>query len=505
MLYGVVAAAVRPPSPPHTLSPSPHPLPMDREKLQDAISGNRNFTATRKASLYSNFARLEDSNPDGYEANIIAWREVLETALKDGAFADKTCIEAGPELIKDLNDSHNGVPLSLDRVFDAMVADHSLMPLSEFVSAYSSSPQPRSLLSIPFRVFGWAANRVFHRTWASIDAAHGTLKHEKYVSMPAVQTHAARIVGRLIGAAEERGNSQPAQVFTFGQVRELVDPTFSELDIQCGLSLANATKQVQYDASRNVVKLARAGRIDDTDVAITSLRTHIDELGKREQALSAQILQHEQTARDKLKVNRKAAKIALQKKQLVEKSYDRTLALLDQLETVMQKIDDASDNKQALAALHSSSAVLHQLNQATDVEAVDDVVEQLQDAAAHTDEVTSSLADLSLDNADKQLEDMDLDTELEQMEEEERAKGLKLPDVPTHKIGENSKIEKTHKVGKNPKVGETRKVGKTTKVGETRKVGETPQVGETPKVGQPSAPEQERREEISNQGEEIEA
>jgi charged multivesicular body protein 7 len=52
--------------------------------LLDYILAHPLFPARRLPSLYADFRRLKDSNPDGYEANIIAWQKVLTQAVREG-------------------------------------------------------------------------------------------------------------------------------------------------------------------------------------------------------------------------------------------------------------------------------------------------------------------------------------------------------------------------------------------------------------------------------------
>ena len=52
--------------------------------IQDAITQNKLFTETRIPSLYSDFKKLEQINPDGYEANLIAWKLLIQQLFHGG-------------------------------------------------------------------------------------------------------------------------------------------------------------------------------------------------------------------------------------------------------------------------------------------------------------------------------------------------------------------------------------------------------------------------------------
>lgn len=412
---------------------------MDRRVLQESIAQNKHFTASRKVSLYSNFSRLEDTNPDGYEANIAAWKEVLEDALRLGAFADSTCIEAGSELVAGLRDAQNGTPLSLHSVIDRMVEEGTLVPLSEFRRIYPVTPR-RGVLARSSSMVGWAFNALLSRnSWSSKDAKGdgAALRKEKYVDIRAVTRGCRDVIDALKASAANQGNTALAKTFSEAQVHDLFPDKYSKLDLECYLAYAASKHWVQFNKELDVIKLVDAGPISDVDSTVTKLRSQILELTKREQAIASNIKECELKARDAVGSNRKVAKSFLQKKQGLEKSLDTTIAALDQLETMLQKIDSASDNRQAYDALLSSSKILNELNKGLSVDDVDDLKDHLFEAAADTDEVTSSLAELNLGKTavDRELDDLELDKEMEQMEQEEISKTVdeRLPVVPKHK------------------------------------------------------------------------
>lgn len=411
---------------------------MDRRKFQESIAQNRHFTPSRKVSLYSNFSRLEDTNPDGYEANIAAWKEVLEDSLQNGAFVDSTCIEAGPELIAGLRDAHNGTPLSLHSVIDRMVEEGTLIPLSEFRSAYPATPR-RGIIARSSSIIGWAFNILLSRKSWSSRAEGNALRKEKYVDIREVALGCQRVIDTLISSAANQGNTALSKTFSEAQVCELLGDQYSQLDLECYLAYASSKGLVQFNKELDVIKLMDAGPISDVDSTITKLRSQISELTKREHAIAQSIEECEQNARGALKTNRKVAKSFLQKKQGLEKSLDTAMGALDQLETMLQKIDSASDNRQAYEALFSSSKVLKELNNGLSVDDVDDLRDNLSEAVADTDEVTSSLADLNIEKSavDRELDNLELDKEMEQMEQEEIAKSISsLPSAPKHSLAE---------------------------------------------------------------------
>lgn len=419
---------------------------MDRKKLQEAIAHNSHFTPSRKVSLYSNFARLEETNPDGYWANVDAWKQVLEDAVGNHAFEDTTCISAGPELTAKLSDASNGTPLSLGCVLDTMVADGTLMPLPDFKRTYLETPQK----SYASRAFGWALGKVVGNT-SFTSAANDTgdvLKQEKYVDVSVLKSVSKKFRDELNHLSAKRGNTQSAKIFDVRELYDTLQDQYSSVDIDCCLALASYNQEVYYNASEGLVKLRSAGPITDVDVNILGLNRHVQEVYLRELTLRNQISQLDEQARAAIKQgDRRGAKLLLQKKSVVEKSQERTVAVIDQLETVLQKIDDASDNKQSYDAFQASSALLKKVNAGVSVEDMDEVMESIHDEIATTNEVTSQLSDLTINNsADHAVNELELDEELEQMAKEEGDKKVAhMPSVPQHKPATSEQPASAHK------------------------------------------------------------
>lgn len=78
----------------------------------------------RLSALYSDFARLKSTNPDGYRANVSAWTAALTRASRAGIIPSSSLlsIRAGDELARDLQDRTLGRPAALDAVFVGIVS-----------------------------------------------------------------------------------------------------------------------------------------------------------------------------------------------------------------------------------------------------------------------------------------------------------------------------------------------------------------------------------------------
>lgn len=154
------------------------------------------FTKSRMHSLYSDFRKLEESNPEGFTANISAWSAALISALATrDFFPDATTISAGPNLISLFEHSQHGTPLALDTVFDELVKQGSLIPLQQFLnpsrmSIYYQKSWYSSLVPTPKSVFSWALTKsgIYDSSWHSAEnKLQGSLKKERYVSVSCLE------------------------------------------------------------------------------------------------------------------------------------------------------------------------------------------------------------------------------------------------------------------------------------------------------------------------------
>lgn len=413
---------------------------MNRKNLQKAVETNSHFTNSRKVSLYSNFERLQESNPDGFEANIAAWKEVLETSISGGGFPNLVVLSANKELLASYMDKENGFPLSLNCVIDRMVEEKALMPMANFKQSY-----PLNGARLVSKLASYAWETVFPPKFSS--GKLGKLESVEYVHIPSLEKLANLIVKEMQSYANLHGNTPATKVSTPSSVRELVSGKYSQLDIDLALQYLSSSK-LYFDG--DIAKLRTNGAINETDKSILALKSHTKLLNQRLNKLTESSDSYEQNARKNLKTGKRdQAKLYLARKQAVDATIERTTAQIGHLEQVLLKIDSANDNNQTLEVLKSSSKLLEQLNSKNDVQDVEDLQEQLSEQIRNVDDVSSELAAMHLQNADHDAEEMELDLELEEMEREQRLKdGIKendefpeLPSVPSKSKAKEQNME----------------------------------------------------------------
>ncbi|ANB11235.1 hypothetical protein AWJ20_4038 [Sugiyamaella lignohabitans] len=423
--------------------------------LIDTVLANKLFTDRRRVSLYSNFRKLKDSNIDGYEANIAAWKILLTDALDQGNFEDATAIPGGPGLLEALYDPDNGRPLALDVVIDELVADKVLIPLpiymAEKSSIYSQGAWLTKMLN-PKVVTSWVLSytKVWDSSWKSIGpkAELGTLKKEKYISIQALET-----IGNAIWANLENEHGITASYTNGVFTKEMLTSLLSEVSVTKKIHNTVQTSRVLLSPTdievvlkylvRDKNKLISDGQIykvnsrnaspliTQKDIAIANLRSTILQVTDRVNGLSDQIADCDLKARNALeRKNKPVAVYALKSKKLAESSQVKALDMLSNLELLVGKIDDATDQAEIVSALSSGAEILTTLNSTIGgAEKVGDLMDQLRDQADETDEIGREISSM----VGRSVDEDEVESELDLMLAEERQKQLdKLPVPPTN-------------------------------------------------------------------------
>lgn len=389
---------------------------MDKQVIREVIAANPNFTETRKMSLYSNFGRLQGTNDVGFRANVTAWQEVLEQAVRAGAFTSSLSFEAGPQLLEALSDAKNGQPIALNTVIDQMVAEQKLVPASTFITAkYPVLTATWAPGQIAGRFAMWALGKVVNTNWRSGDV--GKLKPAKYIVVSQVKPAADNLLRLLKNDYRENGSTYTAGIFSYQQVREVCGLNADDLDI-CLVYLSRETNALQYDPKQRLVKL-EGKKIEASDGAIPSMKDLLAQQAVRLTRLDVKIAGYNEQARSMLKQgDRGRAKQALRAKHASEKMQTQIMEQQNQLELVLAKIDEATDQVNMVEALQAGKQLLAERNRAVGgVDRVTEILDSVQDEISETDKVSEQLANLSMaDNEDEVLE------ELEALAAEEKAK-----------------------------------------------------------------------------------
>lgn len=397
------------------------------EALSRVLAESPQFTESRKASLYSNFGRLQKTNPDGFDANIKAWKGVLLQSLNRGCFEDKCAITAGQPLLEAFSDVKWGIPLALNTVFDELVKDKDLVSSEIFLGSslpvLKTSWRPWSLTKAGL---GWVASHIIDMNWHSGEL--GTLRSEKYIVVERLAGIANDLLAKLRAEMYSQGNSWCSRVF-FADDCHKIYPGLSDLDLQCCLIYLSREKGIiGYDKTINTISLS--GNITEDERFLSSVRQQLRELNARHAALERQIISVNDEAKAYVVNDKARARRLCRSKATLERSAKHVSNLVDQLETVLQKLDESHDNVRSIEALKQSNKLLAKSTAQTELDSVDKLIDDLQANFSLADDMSEAVSGLNLKSPEEDIEE-----ELEEIEREAITDEQldNLPNAPTDK------------------------------------------------------------------------
>ncbi|EXM27403.1 hypothetical protein V3481_014705 [Fusarium oxysporum f. sp. vasinfectum] len=389
------------------------------------INNDPSFSRSRLAARYSDFRSQRTLNPDGYQANISAWRQALSDLVAKGKIShrgsspDHFVLKLDDSLLRSLEHKEFGQPLALGTVVREATAGRDFIPLQDFEKSQQSIYQ-RSWAGLPWSVMSWTLRQL-----GVVDPARGDDK---------LPTGQYVIVKNMEAAAKELGDLMAEKVSRFDRVfsRAQFQKAFSaalvkgqhltDSDLDVLLKFLSRDKEViEYDGK--TIRIKGSGEqsgITKEDAAIASLKELTESLKHQADLLNTRIDELSQTAKDAVtKKNRVAALAALKSKKIAETSLATRYATLNQLEEVSAKLEQAADNVQLVNVMEASSGALASLNaQVGGAERIDAVMDRLREQSSATDEVSAILAE----STGEVIDETALDDELEAMEAQEREK-----------------------------------------------------------------------------------
>lgn len=156
-------------------------------------------------------------------------------------------------------------------------------------------------------------------------------------------------------------------------------------------------------------------RKDAPKNAILMLRQQLDMLQKRERHLESQMAEQDAAARKHLATNKPAAKAALRRKKVHEKSLEQTNAQIAQVEQQIYSIEAANINQETLNAMKNAGAAMKQIHGGLTIDKVDATMDELREQHALGEEIANAITGTQIGEP---IDEADLEDELENMEQE---------------------------------------------------------------------------------------
>ncbi|WEW55360.1 ESCRT-III subunit protein snf7 [Emydomyces testavorans] len=149
--------------------------------------------------------------------------------------------------------------------------------------------------------------------------------------------------------------------------------------------------------------------------AILSLRQQLDMLQKREKYLETQMAEQDAVARKNVTTNKNAAKAALRRKKVHERSLEQTTAQIIQIEQQIYSIEAANINQETLNAMKNAGTAMKHIHSGLTIEKVDETMDQLREQHALSEEIVNAITNAPIGEP---LDETELEAELEGMEQE---------------------------------------------------------------------------------------
>ncbi|KAM7214301.1 vacuolar-sorting protein SNF7 [Rhypophila decipiens] len=390
------------------------------------VENEPSFRKGRLPALFSDFQTQRTLNPDGYQANVSAWRRGLAKIARSGlapsprgAKPSLLVLNCDEQLLRALESKQYGRPLALGAVVREALAQKDLMPLQDFLQARDS---------------------IYHRPWSVWNLASWTMKQlgvsdilrsdklpsGQFVVVANVEEAGKTFADQHHQAESSRFERTFSKAHFYKTFNNQIVPgrQLSDTDMDVLLRFMARDKGViLYDGA--TIKIKAPGveetAITEEDASIAQLKELLASLTHQTSLLSNRVEELSQTAKEAVtKKNRVAALAALKSKKIAESTLEKRFTTVNQLEEVAAKIEQASDNVQLVKVMESSGEALRSLHaQVGGAERVEEVVDRLREQMEAADEVNSILAESAGLTA---VDEGEIDDELAAMESEERRK-----------------------------------------------------------------------------------
>ncbi|KAM9902225.1 hypothetical protein OXX69_008411 [Metschnikowia pulcherrima] len=379
------------------------------------------FKDSRLPSLFSDFSNLKETNPDGYEANVSAWEELLLKCLRLHTFDSSVALPAA-SLSASLEHPLYGKPKSLGLVLSGLIEQRALVPWSVFKAEYIAPFSQYTDFAYPSRV--WSSIRSswkFSRYSPDLARSDST---EYYIHMPTLEDLAPRLYKSLKGQVTSRG-SYVAGILDFEMFSTLIkelDNTLSDVDIQAIHIYLSRDKRLMssrtlpgHEKSHHgeLIKISDEKTITNEDIDILNVKVNIRDIENRVAALEL-TLNEEIPQQIKKMLDSKASgnrlKSLLRRKAQLAKSLESATSVLNELHVLLDKIDEAQSHGTIFTSLQSANAVLSAFNKRVSLVELHDLNAEISEQMALTDDISDALGESESWNED------DIEKEMERLE-----------------------------------------------------------------------------------------
>lgn len=379
--------------------------------METFIKENPYFTSSRLRSLYSDFGNLKLLNPEGYEANIIAWESLLGDFVKSKYNNDSSIsidVKQAERLMSLLG---FGSPKGLRVVFEELTKRKVVIPYSKYKSSrgfFYESEGIKDYISLNSWI-SWLGEKIELASTYGRDR-NEDWKRDRYIFLHILQSKGLHYLQML---EEKLKDNSYGKIFDKRGFFEFlvgeIDGNLTDVDLEClfiyyCVVKACVTRTVDdrvyvklretSEQKGNIEEISNQDiQIIDMKVMLRKVRRRTKEIEDKYNSISGK-LQDVCPGSKSIDENYRLKTLKLlQLKKQITKTYENTLNTLFNLEAVELKVNEASSNKEMYACFAKSSNILETLNKEIDIGELEDTKIKVEEQIDHTNVVSSSLSD----------------------------------------------------------------------------------------------------------------
>ncbi|CAA22351.1 ESCRT III complex subunit, nuclear envelope specific subunit Cmp7 [Schizosaccharomyces pombe] len=386
------------------------------------------FTKTRLKSLYSDFTSLFIKNPEGFLANVNTWREAIETSAWSGKLNSRIILVFDETFESAFSSPALGRPLSLGAVAAYWIQQGVWLRKQDFLNDCKKGNLVREDGFSIFSILRWSFQKLGFQNQAS-----SILSNRSPSGQYVIRKNIEKLACLVHNEAMRRCSSYTSAIYTW----DFFQDTFGSLyweegklnkdEMECLLNWMCYQKHVLIFDSK-IIKFLPNSQIDaqlasidkSIDGSVADLIQARASIAQRSEFLNEELEQLSQVLNQAVKKGEKTIAITyLRRKKILSKDLERKVSSRLQLDTIISNIDNAVDNKILLIAMSSGSEALDAiLAQMGGTEKVEDVLENVNDTLARSEEIDATIQTYNPQNID--LEDEAVEKEWQDLVAEEQ-------------------------------------------------------------------------------------
>jgi charged multivesicular body protein 7 len=380
-------------------------------EIEQFIRSNGYFRKSRLNSLYSDFQKFQTLNPEGYQANIEAWGNLLNLIIKEGMVKDSkiSLPTHNPDLCLYLALPEVGGPKCLGLILHELIEGKQLVPLSSFLDETKSyidimNNKPGLFNYLQRSWFGWFKGSFTTNTKKG-------LLEDRYMSWDALNEQSSYYLSHI-----ELKLLHGTIVDCLFEKNHLLN----KLNHKSKISNIDLTTLLKH-WSRDLKKCCTTTRngktyikfsskpINDDDIGIIDLKSNIEYLSVKNSQTESEIDKLNFRLKEMVakKVDTVRIKHFLKLRKLLVQSLEKLTFSYSQLSSILLKIEDSNINSNIYDQLVAGNKVLHSLNSKFNLDEIDLVKNQIDEEMAKADDITQALTDSKDDiNVDAEYEEL---------------------------------------------------------------------------------------------------